>query len=698
VQSATTAVADDDDALVDDRVRLSVSTSSTVAPTADAIASAHESARRRTREQIAATSLIARARGTHGALAALWCARALRADAGERAHMRRYLEPGDCVLEQLLGSACTLGAAHAPPGVPPLVVAHLLNAGVRALTTALQTRCAHAVAARLTAPVEGDDDSATSSVTLLRVPQVRVGLSGEWLDVSAAAVRAWEQLQLESYSARKDVVYHFLCPANAFMRAQCEAFMRELSACYQRCGLGAHSAALRDGIHTFAVPRAATRAQYAAAVGSACSALASALASTGAARINTCTLVYVVDAFVGAGGADADTRSPNSHSARTRVATPQSPSMSNAAAGGGGGGGNAASSACDTHWLRTLADATTPLAMRDTQHRVHNLLVSLVSLADMAQTATLAATLRDISFAVAAAARRVPVDGASASAGGDATHALRRLYEPVLVLPRHVVAPLVSERNTMAESELRALDDAWHCCYVIVSARVWACVSDAHGGMLESVSVACEPTRRASLSSVWRAVNGLLERAVPARALVLCALGSTHDDADDADAADVDDRAIWEQVLLSNVASVGNVYLVALTHEWRALVHIESAHAAVCAARDCVVWPVASARTLPAVALLVNSGVCAGTASEPSNSSSSWPVVWRVELCARWTGARAADASPAPHASWRPLLARIAQQFASLSWLNVTAHCPARASTLPFHAAHLLRLVALSAD
>jgi hypothetical protein len=789
-------------------------------------------------------------------------------------------------------------AQSALPGVTPLAALRAERSVVQALQHSLaKRRAAHAGGGGgsgersalpddvlygeldLTSGASNIGSSATTSrASAATVPMLRVGYGGQWLDVPPAAVALWDRLLLEPYSLRKDVVYYVLYPNNAFIRAHCEAFFRELTVTYQRHSLGSHQPASGDGLLAVPLAVGASRLEYARAVQSVCASIVDDLHRCSAAFVQTCTVVYVVDPFVpGVNGAHilaqqqqqqrqrrratstsasntaattpTPSSAPQSASAMTRNVAADTPTTattattddgSSAAGSATAAGGASPSMPDDAHWMRMLCDATSALAAHDDREPIHNVTTTLIALGDIVRSTALAATLRDIAFGVCTAARRVLLDSPVTSRPINALSPVdwqkRRLFEPLFVLARpsptsssattaaaisqpstpHSVlnvpaaAATATNATTLSASERRRAEqddgvvrDAVHCCYVVDADRLWACVTDASGELLETIVVPCVARgaveararalarRRDAFANLWRALVALLAMRTPtaSRSLVLCALGAVDDLPVGASSSFSsssssslpsssslaqmsidppvesstindnmlrgDDQLLWHEVLqdepVGGARPFVDVCLVALQADRRSFAYAFSRYAArrafdrsfVCrfaqrlltderyraprtrtyrenggandggeatnggyndsaatlaAAPTCVLWPVAQPSALPAHALLVQTALDARTGV----GGVAWPLVWRVSLCWRWRplstrfGSLAVATSFAPHHSWRPLLASICEQFNDLSWLNVTAHCPARSSTLPLHAATLIRLVTLS--
>lgn len=426
---------------------------------------------------------------------------------------------------------------------------------------------------------------AASRASALSVPMVRVGYGGQWLDVPPTAVALWDRLLLEPFSFRKDIVYYVICPNNAFIRAHCETFFRELTVTYQRHSLGSHQPASgnggggssSDGLVMVPLVASSSRAAYARAVQSVCASIVDDLNRCSAAFVQTCTVVYVIDPFVpGVSGAQlqqqqqqqrhrrATSASNTTTTTPTPSSAPQSASTRNTA-DDTADDSEPPSIPDDAQWMRMLCDATSALAAHDERQPIHNVTTTLIALSDVVRSTALAATLRDIAFGVSSAARRILLDSPIASRPINALSPIdwqkRRLFEPLFVIARSSSSssiastshsqpstPLSVIINSGADNRRRADEegvarDAVHCCYVMDADRLWACVTDANGELLETIVLPCVTRgavearsralarRRDAFANLWRAMVALLAMRTPTatRSLVLCALGTVDD-------------------------------------------------------------------------------------------------------------------------------------------------------------------------
>lgn len=84
------------------------------------------------------------------------------------------------------------------------------------------------------------------------IPSLLVGHDRDWVSVSPFALKYWEKLPLEPYSAQRDVAYLVIAPNNQnYLSTHLKTFIKELSSTYELMRLGKHAPIvqiLREGI------------------------------------------------------------------------------------------------------------------------------------------------------------------------------------------------------------------------------------------------------------------------------------------------------------------------------------------------------------------------------------------------------------------------------------------------------------------
>lgn len=79
-----------------------------------------------------------------------------------------------------------------------------------------------------------------AAVFPLSVPRVCVGMNKEWVEAPSGVLPVWEKAGLEPYSVRKDVQYVSVGPKE--IETDVRLFLRDVSAAYEECSFGRHSA------------------------------------------------------------------------------------------------------------------------------------------------------------------------------------------------------------------------------------------------------------------------------------------------------------------------------------------------------------------------------------------------------------------------------------------------------------------------
>lgn len=82
--------------------------------------------------------------------------------------------------------------------------------------------------------------SEKSSLFPLGSPRVCVGYNNDWIETPSNVLPLWEKTGLEPYSERKNVQY--VAVASKEMESDVRVFLRDLSAAYEECSFGRHSA------------------------------------------------------------------------------------------------------------------------------------------------------------------------------------------------------------------------------------------------------------------------------------------------------------------------------------------------------------------------------------------------------------------------------------------------------------------------
>ncbi|CDF35453.1 unnamed protein product [Chondrus crispus] len=85
-----------------------------------------------------------------------------------------------------------------------------------------------------------------SSVFPLERPRVCVGYNNDWIETPSGVLPLWEKTGLEPYSERKNVEYVAVAPKD--MESDVRLFLRDLSAAYEECSFGRHSAMPFDAV------------------------------------------------------------------------------------------------------------------------------------------------------------------------------------------------------------------------------------------------------------------------------------------------------------------------------------------------------------------------------------------------------------------------------------------------------------------
>lgn len=86
----------------------------------------------------------------------------------------------------------------------------------------------------------------SASVFPLESPRVCVGFNTEWIEVSSNALSMWEKAGFEPYSEKKNVVYVAVAPKE--LEVDAKLFLRDVSAAYEECSFGRHSAMPFDAL------------------------------------------------------------------------------------------------------------------------------------------------------------------------------------------------------------------------------------------------------------------------------------------------------------------------------------------------------------------------------------------------------------------------------------------------------------------
>jgi hypothetical protein len=642
-------------------------------------------------EQLVLSCLVPRRFGAgYERAAGMVVARVLRAVAAERVRLECCLELGNAVVERLL-------VAPAPPTVSCVATATSpsLLAAVRSLArlyeplaTGLHTIDVCSLGESLSAVWRGDERIGTSAVEALRTPELRVGFRGQLIDVAPDALSLWERFQLEPFSQRKDVYFYVVGPDSAHLRDQIGAFMRELTVCYQSCNLGVHEPATSVGVESFVpvdVTACTSRAGYVRAVRDACDELAKALAKRGASRVNSCTVVYVIDPFASdAGELHSEPSSPGALPVEGLMLADSN----------------------DDSSIRALADALTPLLLEDERQPAHNLLTTVLPLSDVLHAPLLLATVRDIAFGVYQAGRCIqlsvhapaPPPPARDSRGGDLRRSAHLFRQQTSFDPPIVHTPIDWRRRRLWEplfvlappALLEAALDATflHCCYSLERNHLFASVSDTTGELLETIVLprpiealphdadADDHFVRASLSSLWNALLGLIAVAgIGAPSLMLYSFGempSQH-------------VRLWEQLVRADADTpYGAVMIASLSTERQAMVYAQrTVDPAVTAPPAAIFFPQAEPAALPSLAFVAH---VRSDIDDGAERSAGWPHVHRVTLLHRWYRNEIALES------LRASLSKLCHQLARLSWLSTTTRCGGRQTALPWHVAVLRRL------
>eukprot|EP00898_Chlorokybus_atmophyticus_P002624 jgi/Chlat1/3362/Chrsp23S03717 len=116
----------------------------------------------------------------------------------------------------------------------PTLASNLLRADVvPAFVASLGGGCAYAHATLA---------DCADSVTPLRTPLLLAGFHEDWLQVSPDTMQLWDKAPLEPYASPKPVAYQVLCPSIGTLTNAAAEFFHELTAVYEVCNLGSHSA------------------------------------------------------------------------------------------------------------------------------------------------------------------------------------------------------------------------------------------------------------------------------------------------------------------------------------------------------------------------------------------------------------------------------------------------------------------------
>lgn len=86
----------------------------------------------------------------------------------------------------------------------------------------------------------------SASVFPLDLPRVCVGYNSNWIETPSGVLPLWEKTGLEPYSERKNVEYVAVAPKD--MENDVRLFLRDLSAAYEECSFGRHSAMPFDAV------------------------------------------------------------------------------------------------------------------------------------------------------------------------------------------------------------------------------------------------------------------------------------------------------------------------------------------------------------------------------------------------------------------------------------------------------------------